>query len=83
MGIHAADNLSDLAHQESEPYVPEHYDYDEYVIMERVERNGRGSIAVIERYYGHRSAWRDARIQFLHMFNVEKRKVLLVGRVFN
>jgi len=72
MGIHASDNLSHLAHQENEPFVPDHYDYDEYVIVENYKIIGN---------YGHN--WNAARTDFLTMFNVQKRKVKLMGRVFN
>lgn len=75
MGIHAADNLSHLAHQSEEPRVPDHYDYDEYVIVE----NGKN----INSFRIETGMWTQARSRFLHLFVVEKRAVKLIGRVFN
>ena len=81
MGIHAADNLSHLAYDATEPYVPDHYDYDEYVIMELSEPNTRDAMWL--KIGGSYKYWQDARADFIKMFTQEHRKVKLVGRVFN
>lgn len=77
MGIHASDNLSHLAHQSAEPSVPNHYDYDEYVI---VDGNNGERIAVFSL---GQDMWDKARKRFLKLFVAEKRAVKLIGRVFN
>lgn len=79
MGIHAADNLSHLVHDPTEPYVPDHYDYDDYVIREWM---GTGRNGYFKQVGGAYKYWEDARTDFIRMF-AEHRKVKLIGRVYN
>lgn len=81
VGIHAADNLSHLAHSSKEPYVKGLYDYDEFVIYEsESEELGEAIWVKIGDSY---KDWDAARQEFIDLFVEKKRNVKLVGRVFN
>lgn len=80
MSILTADVVSHYAHQDNEPtpYIENHYGYkyDEYVIVENDNIISMYTPAI------HGDMWLDARAKFLYLFNIEKRAVKLVGRVF-
>jgi hypothetical protein len=80
MGIHASDNVSHLANRTEEPRVPDHYDYDEYAILET--RTDGCTVQIITFDIGP-DMWDRARKEFLRLFIEEKRAVKLLGRVFN
>lgn len=80
MGIHARDNVSAYAHQEVEPDVPDHYSYDQYVIVDTVTNV---VMQTFDMGSHHGAMWNAARKRFLHLYNVDKRPVRLVGQVFN
>lgn len=77
MGIHAVDTLSHLAYDATEPHVPDQYDYDEYAVSEYDASLRIWKIILRFQY------WQDARTEFINLFVEERRKVRLIGRVFN